>query len=281
MTTCLLKRPLTCLVITILVAGATVSPAYAQYRPLPAPGSGAASQKGEKYHFEVSFNLWNPVPSFVVASDGLGIGGTTIDAQADLGIQQRQINDFRIVFKPAARHKFRFSYLPMDYISTVTLNATIYFNGRQYPVSAEVGSDLKWKTYRIGYEYDFVSNKAGFFGMILEAKETTAEIQLTSVVGNELAKAQAPIPAIGFIGRVYPATGFSVTGEYTIFKLPGNVFKDIDAHYTEFDIYATYNFTNNFGAQAGYRRIDVWVTVTNVHGSALLSGPYFGGVARF
>jgi len=281
MTTCLLKRPLTCLAITILVAGATVSPAYAQYRPVPAPGSGAASQTGEKYHFEISVDFWNPVPSFGVSSDGLGLGGSTIDAQADLGLEQRWMNDFRIVIKPGARHKFRFSYLPMDYISTATLTGTIYFNGREYPVSAEIESNLRWNTFRFGYEYDFVSSKAGFLGMVLEGKTTTAEIQLTSAAGNEFAKAQATVPAIGVVGRFYFAPGFSVTGEYTVFKMPGNLFKDLDAHYTEFDVYGTYNFTNNFGAQAGYRRIDVWFSETNVHGSALLDGLYFGGVARF
>ena len=281
MTTCLLKRPLTCLVITILVAGATVSPAYAQYRPLPARGSAAGAQKGEDYRIEISVNLWNPDPSFVVSSDGLGVQGTTIDAQADLGIQKKRIYDVRVVLKPAARHKFRFAYLPMAYTSTATLNATIRFNGRQYPVSAEVGSDLQWKTYRLGYEYDLVSTNAGFLGVLLEAKINQTQIQLTSAVGNEFAKAQVPIPAIGAIARVYLAPGFSVTGEYTYFKLPSSLIKDVSGHYTEYDVYATFNLTNNVGAQAGYRKIDVGVTATNVSGSAILKGPYFGGVLRF
>lgn len=281
MTMCSLKRLLPCLVTVILVAGAAASPAYAQYRPLPAPGSASARQQGENYHVEISVNLWNPVPSFGVSSDGLGITGTTIDALADLGIQRKRVYDIRIVLKPAARHKFRFSYLPMAYTSTATLKDPVYFNGRQYPVSAQVGSDLEWKTYRIGYEYDLVSNKAGFLGVILEAKATTAQVQLTSVVGNEFAKAQAPVPAIGAIGRVYLAPRFSVTGEYTVFKLPASLLKDVNAHYTEFDIYGTYNVTNNFGAQAGYRKIDASVSVTNVSGSAKLTGPYFGGVVRF
>ena len=281
MTKCSLKPVLSCLVTLLLVTGAAISPAYAQYRPLPAPGSGAASQKGENYHFEISVNLWNPDPSFVVSSDGLGVLGTTINAQGDLGIQKKQIYDIRVVLRPAVHHKFRFAYVPMDYTSTATVNATIYFNGRQYPVSAQVASDLQWKTYRFGYEYDIVSTKSGFFGVVLEAKVTQAQIQLDSVVGNEFAKAQAPIPAIGAIGRVYVAPGFSITGEYTYFKLPANLVKNTIGHYTEYDVYTTFNVTNNLGAQAGYRKVDVGVSVTNVQGTAVLSGPYFGGVVRF
>jgi hypothetical protein len=286
MTKCSPKCLLPCLVIAILLAGSTTAPAYAQYRPMPAPGAASAGQKGENYHVEISGHAWNPVPSFVVSSDGLGISGTQIDAQADLGIEQKRVYDIRVVLKPAAKHKFRFSYQLMEYTSTATLNATVYFKGREYPVSALVGSDLQWKTYRMGYEYDFVSNNAGFFGVILEAKATTAQIQIDSAVGNEFAKAQAPIPAIGAIARVYLAPGFSVTGEYSIFKLPSSILKDVDAHYTEFDVYATYNLTNNIGAQVGYRNIDVGVTVDNVkdstvHGAAKLNGLYFGGVLRF
>ncbi|MCX6539056.1 MAG: YfaZ family outer membrane protein [Acidobacteria bacterium] len=280
MTKCSLKVLLPCLVV-ILVAAVTVSPAYAQYRPMPAPGSASASQKGESYHVEISANLWSPDPVFVVSSDSLGVAGTTINAQGDLGIVKKQIYDIRIVLKPATRHKFRFAYLPLAYTSTAAIDATIYFNGRQYPVNAQIASDLQWKTYRFGYEYDFVSTKSGFFGVVLEAKVTQAQIQLNSVVGNEFAKAQAPIPAIGAIGRVYLAPGFSITGEYTYFKLPSSLVKDTIAHYTEYDFYTTFNVTNNLGAQAGYRKINIGVTVTNVHGSAMLSGPYFGGVVRF
>lgn len=280
MTKCSLNVLRPCLVMGLLAA-VTAAPVSAQYRPLPAPGSASTSQKGENYHVEISANYWSPDPLFVVSSDGLNIAGTAISAEGDLGIQKKGNYDIRVVLRPAVRHKFRFEYLPLTYTSTATLNATVYFNGRQYPISAQVGSDLQWKTYRLGYEYDFVSNKTGFFGVVLEAKITQAQIQLTSVVGNEFAKAEATIPAIGAIARVYLATGFSVTGEYTYFKLPASLIKDAAGHYTEFDIYTTFNLTNNLGAQAGYRKVNIGVTVSNVFGSAKLNGPYVGGVVRF
>ncbi|MEI6669308.1 MAG: hypothetical protein WCP29_14235 [Acidobacteriota bacterium] len=280
MTKCSLNALLPCLAIAAIGALAG-SPAYAQYRPQPALGAASAAQKGENYHVEIGVNLWNPDPNIGVSSDGLGVAGTLIDAQGTLGVQKKQVYDIRVVLKPAARHKFRFSYLPMSYTSTATLNATVTFNGRSYPINAQVASDLQWNTYRLGYEYDFVSNKAGFFGIVLEAKVTQAQIQLNSIVGNEFSKAQAPIPAIGAIARVYLAPGISITGEYTYFKLPTSVVKDITGHYTEYDVYSTINVTNNLGAQAGIRKIDVGVSVTNVTGSAAFSGPYFGGVVRF
>jgi hypothetical protein len=41
------------------------------------------------------------------------------------------------------------------------------------------------------------------------------------------------------------------------------------------------NFTNNFGAQAGYRSFDVLYKVKGDEGELTLKGFYFGGVARF
>lgn len=281
MTKCSLTRVRPILAILALVAGVGAAPAYAQYRPLPAPGSASAGPKGENFHLEISANLWNPDPSFVASSDGSGIQGTLIDAQGTLGIQKKRIYDFRLVLKPGRRHKFRFAYLPMTYTSTATLNATVYFKGQRYPVTTPVDSDLQWKTLRAGYEYDFISNNSGFFGIVLEAKLTQTQLQLNSTIGNELAKAQAPIPAIGGIARVYVASGVSITAEYSYFKLPSSLIKDTTAHYTEYDIYATYNLTNNLGVQGGYRKIDIGVAVTNVTGAAKLSGMHFGGVVRF
>lgn len=281
MTKCSLTRALPCLVGVLLIAALSAVPAVAQYRPVPAPGAASAGQKGENYHVEFAVNLWNPNPDIVASSDGLGIQGTPIDAQGTLGIQKKRIYDFRLVLRPAKRHKFRFAYLPLNYKSTATLNTIVYFNGREYPVTAPVDSDLQWKTFRVGYEYDFVSNSTGFFGVVLEAKVTQTQIQLTSAIGNEFAKAQAPIPAIGGIGRVYVAPGFSITAEYMYFKLPSKLIEDTRGHYNEYDVYATYNVTNNVGAQIGYRKIDVGVTHINVDGSAKLSGLYFGGVVRF
>ncbi len=41
------------------------------------------------------------------------------------------------------------------------------------------------------------------------------------------------------------------------------------------------NFTNNFGAQFGYRSLDLLIRVDNDEGDMKMKGFYFGGVARF
>jgi len=265
----------------LVVAGLTV-PAEAQYRPLPSSGYGTgAGPKGEPYHVEAAFNLWDPLPDFVISSESLGIPGTSISVQADLDIQQERKFEFRLVLRPAKKHKFRFHYLPLVYEATTTLKADIIFNGIKYPLSTQVESNLAWKTYRIGYEYDIISRAQGFFGIILEAKYTDASIQLRSPFGVEFARARAPIPALGAIGRVYIARLASITAEFTGFSLPSSIDPDYQAHYYDWDIYGTVNFTNNFGAQVGYRSLSLGYVAKQDKGDATLAGLYFGGVARF
>jgi hypothetical protein len=261
----------------------TVTPrAVAQYRPLPA-GSYATGNNplGEPYHVEFAFNLWNPEPNIVIASESLGIPGSDIDVRADLGVEKQTTYEFRLVLRPGKKHKFRFNYIPLTYDAGTKLTGEIIFNGIKYPVSTTVNTKLQWRTYRIGYEYDFVSNARGFFGMVLEAKLTDINFELTSPIGTEFARAQAPIPAIGAIGRVYIARYASVTGEFTALKIPSSIDASYGGHYYEWDIYGTVNFTKNLGAQVGWRSHDIAWLAKEDSGSASLRGLYFGGVARF
>ena len=97
---------------------------------------------------------------------------------------------------------------------------------------------------------------------------------------REFVHAQAPIPAIGVIGRAYVAPNISITGEFSGFKLP-DIDDDYKADYFDFDLYGTVNFTENVGAQVGYRRLTVFYRIDEDEGDLKLKGLYFGGVVRF
>ena len=51
--------------------------------------------------------------------------------------------------------------------------------------------------------------------------------------------------------------------------------------YYDFDLYGTVNFSDHFGAQAGYRSFDVFYKVKQDNGTMKLKGLYFGGVGAF
>ncbi len=278
-----MRTPSKCLGPCVVVLGVVMgvaAPAFAQYRPLPIYG-GNQTASSNTYHIEFGFNLWSPAPAFVIQSESLGIPGSNIDIQADLGLQKKAIYDLRLVLSPARKHKFRFQYVPMQYTGATRLTGDLIFNGIRFPVDVTVSTDFTWSTLRLGYEYDFVSRDAGFVGFIIEAKYMDAQLQLASPTGVEFARARAPIPAVGGIARVNIGRYVTVTGEATYFKLPESIDPRYRAHFIDVDLYGTFNFTRNLGVQGGFRRLALGYQVENDQGQGLLLGPYFGGVVRF
>jgi hypothetical protein len=259
------------------VVGLTASTAHAQY-PVKGPADPAT---GEKYHVEIGGFLWDPNPQIVISSESLGIVGSDIDFVSDLGIQKTWFKQLRVVLRPAKKHKFRFEYTPITYDAVGKLTANIVFNGILFPVTLPVTTNLQWKAYRFGYEYDFVSRDRGYVGLILESKYTDIQATLSNVIGAEFTRARAPIPAAGVVGRVYVVPNISITGEFSGIKWPGSINDRYRAKYFDFNFYGTVNFTNNFGVQAGYRSFDVEYKIKDDEGDLQLKGLYLGGLVRF
>lgn len=270
----------------------TPSTALAQYQPRPLNDPAT----GESYHIEAGVGLWFPTATIVVASESLGISGTSINFTNDLGVQDKRLPAVQLVLRPSRKTKFRLEYIPIKLQATSTLQRAIVFNGQRYNIGVPVNALMDWKAYRFGIEYDVVSRNRGFGGLILDVKYTDALVQLTSPVNNEFVEAKAPIPTIGAIGRYYVVPNISLTAEMTGFSLswlPASWVKDNSGHFVNVDIYGTINFTNNLGVQAGYRSMDVGYTLKSTvptqcpatssgnAGCFTLKGPYIGAVARF
>jgi hypothetical protein len=257
----------------------SVAPAAAQYRPRPVNDAPPA----ENFLIEGSVGLWRPSPAMSISSESFGIVGSRIDLRQDLGLTNTRLGELHVVFHPWRKHKFRFQYIPLDYQQTATLKREIVFNGQRYNVGLPVISELDWQAYRFGYEYDFISMRRGFGGVILDLKQTHVRASLRSPLPqlDEYTEGIAPVPAIGGIARVYVVPSVSITGELTAIKVPTSTNYDFRGHYTELDIYGTVNFNRHVGAQVGYRSLDVDAVIDNDSGSFTVKGFYFGVVARY
>ena len=260
-----------------LASVAMPSSAAAQYGAKPASDRAT----GETYHMEIGGFLWFPTPDIAITSESLGIVGSKIDFVTDLGIETSTFKQIRMVARPSTRNKFRFEYTPITYTATSSLKRDLIFNGIRYPIPLSVATELKWKAYRFGYEYDFLYRNRGFVGFLLEAKYTDVEATLSNALDTEFVHARAPIPAVGFIGRGYVDPNISITGEFSFFPLPQDISEDYKAKYYDFDLYGTVNFTDNFGAQGGYRSFDVFYHIKKDEGALTVKGIYFGGIVRF
>jgi hypothetical protein len=236
---------------------------------------------GEDYHVEVSFNFWNPTPEPIVNSEALGILGTDVNLVNDLGIEKQTLRDLRLVLRPATKHRFRVNYLPMNYDAQSTVRREFIFNGLRYPVGLPVATTAQFKTWRFGYEYDFLYRERGFLGVLFDVKVTDVNVGLNSPIGDEFTKALAPIPTIGGVARVYPARNVALNGEVSYFKIPDSASDEYKGRYIDFDLSATFNVHPNFGVEAGYKSIDVFYQAKSDTGTLTFKGLYFGGTARF
>jgi hypothetical protein len=269
--------------LTLLAGLSWAVPAHAQY------GARASDNRatGEKYTFEAAGTFWNPTPDIVISSEGLGILGDNVDFVNTLGIEKTRFKQLKLALRPATKHKFRFEYTPIEYTASKTIATTFVFNGQRFNIGLPVTTEMQWKAYRFGYEWDFLYKDRGFAGVLLDVKYTDVSATLSATAlgttGSEFTHAEAPIPAIGFIGRGYVMPNISITGEFSFFKLPDKAIAsdDYSGKYYDFDLYGTVNFNDHVGAQVGYRSFDVFYKVKQDHGTLNLKGPYFGGVVRF
>jgi hypothetical protein len=267
-------RPGICTFVALTLAAASAS---AQFRPRPMDEPSI----GEKYHVEAAASLWFPGTNISLASESLGIPGDLIDFKSDLGLMDKKLPMLELQLRPARRHKFRLEFIPIDFTQAAVLHRSLKFNGQLYGAGAPVNSELDWKSWRFGYEYDFIVRDRGFAGFITELKYTDITGTLTSGAIDEFTHAQAPIPAIGGIGRVYVVPSVSVTGEVTGVALPDKAIKSASGHYVDVDVYGTVNFTDNVGVKAGYRSMDLGYTFKVDSGTFTLRGLYFGLVLRY
>jgi hypothetical protein len=254
---------------------AAALPASAQFRP---PVERAV---GEDYHFEVAYSFWSADPSLVINSESLGIPGTDVDLVEDLGIVSKRLRRLNLALRPGRKHKLRFEYMPISYEADTTLQREFIFNGQRYRVGLPVNTTADFKTYRFGYEYDFLYMARGFLGALVDVKYTDVRVELLSPIGSEFTSVAAPVPTAGVVGRGYVAKNLAVGGEVTFFRVPGGISESYGGDYTDFDIYGLLNFTNNVGAQVGYRSIDVFYEVDEDSGALKFKGWYFGGTVRF
>jgi len=241
------------------------SSAFAQSVPPP-----------EQTRVEIAAMWWKPEPEITLRSGDLS---SDIDFVGDLGIEQERFREIRVTLKPALKHKLRFAYIPVRYFEEgKLLSRTITFRGRQYDLNLPVNTAVNWDFYRFGYEYDFVSGRRGFVGILADVKYNKLDAELASPVGAERTEQTVPVPTIGGIARVYLGDYVSATGEFTGFTFDRTDFR---GKFYDFDVYGQVNFTRTLAFQMGYRSVKVDYFVEQDEGVLNLEGLYFGGVLRF
>jgi hypothetical protein len=269
-----MKRAVIACVLFLSWAG----PTFAQTAPKPAaPDNGGI---GEKYWIEFAYTFWQPGLDGNLTSDRLNVIGSRVDLTSDLSLETARFHDFRFVIHPWKKHRIKVQYTPIEFKGSGVLSRDITFAGVVYPISLPIESSLDWKVFRVGYEYDFFYKPRGFIGALVTVGQTSLNARIDSVIGNAEAVGTAPLIEFGAAGRFYPIPHLAINVEGSGLKLtdlePDNMLKTMS-----WDLSATYNFTNNVGASAGWRRLDTNLKIKGDAGELDFKGFWFGAVVRY
>jgi hypothetical protein len=255
---------------------------------IPAPAQAQRSRYnvsqpavGELYYIEGGIGVWNPDPSIKVSSSRLALIGSEVDAVTDLGITKTRFTDLNLVLRLAKKHKINFEYLPIKYDAESVLTRTIVFGGVSYTIGLPVASTIEFKSYRVGYEYDIFYRDRWYVGVAVDVKFSNASARLSSPIGTASAAQSEPLPGLGAVARVYVAKNVAIGGEFSTFKLPNSLIADYSGHYLDYDIYGRGNFNDHFGAQGGYRSLDLTYRANQDAGDLVLKGFYIKALVRF
>ena len=244
------------------------------------PDQGPRPAMGEDYRLEISAAWWKPHLAGSVSSDRLNLIGSKIDLVSDLGFGEARFRDLRVTLRPARKHKVRFQYTPLEYAASGQLARQVVFAGHVFDVALPIDSRLGWKVWRLGYEWDFVYKSRGFIGVLFEARKTELTAALSSLAATGEVGAQAPLPAIGLVARAYPLPDLALNFEISGLKVPEFDGK-YEGNYSDIELSAIVNVTNNLGVGGGWRRLDTNLRIERDFGDLKFRGMWFGGAIRF
>jgi hypothetical protein len=159
------------------------------------------------------------------------------------------------------------------------LTDNVVFNGRTFPISSRVITNLDLKMLDGEVQFDILRPDlvaASFnLGLILKVKYVDGKVDLESTAGTERKEFKAPIPMVGLAAGV----GFlkdlvRVDARATGVTYGGN-------HLYEGDIFASFAPFPFFRVQGGYRFMDLSIDDDDIVAKLKLKGPYVGAQISF
>jgi hypothetical protein len=244
----------------------------------PAAAQDVETPDCERFHVELATMWWWSSPTFELQSGNLAeAANTSVDFTSTFGLSRERFSDIRVVGKIGAKHRLRFSYVPIRFEQSATLGAPIVFDDRTFvgPASASI----RWDLWRFGYQWNVVNRSRGFFGVIGELKYNDFDAAASAGVVGAAQDVKAPIPTVGVAARGYVLPNVAISGEFTGIKIPQN--DSLGGSFFDLDVSATANVGRHFGVQGGFRSVSTDYLIDLDRGKLAVRGAYFGVISRF
>lgn len=211
----------------------------------------------------------------VVESD---IGGK-FDFKDDLGIDDENLPEARLIFHTGPNSLLRLAYTQVDYSGEDSVTRTVEFKGQSYTAGTRVESDLDIKYTRLGWLWYFLSlaDEKVKLGSIVEVKAVMADISLKApaLSLSESEDFFGGLPTAGLALDVKPIEKLKLFGE-----ISGIAAGDYGYF---FDAEAGIAFAplEHLSIEAGYRMIDLKAEDDPDFATVQMNGPFVSATLRF
>jgi hypothetical protein len=241
-----------------------------------------AAPNGENALVELELRGWAPTMRGNVQSSSTGIPGTDVSLGDTLGVNTQQ--NFlwpKATLHFADRHRLFVSYLGMRYAGDKAITQSFTFNGTTYNVNEPVHSQIDFKEYVLGYQYDVLKFSRFALNLNLQVHYLDIETEVRSATqGSNKESFEVPIPTIGAGVQLWPTNWLKLSGDFNVFKMgiPGAKGELIDSQAA-----LTISPVERIGLSVGYRyyRILARDTDSNDRADWLQKGPYVSLMFRF
>ena len=232
--------------------------------------------------FEIGVRGYYWFPGFKadMKSDSAGLSGTDINLKDNLDVGTEAFPSVE-VFGGLGRSHLGLTYTPIAYSGSTRLAIPINFDGKPFPVGANVDTDLKLRMLDLEYRFTALNMENIMAGFSLDAigqlKYIDGEAKIAAPATGMQGKhtIQLPIPMVGVGAHVglllnilearAKITGISYSGNYLYEALA-------DISWTPFPL---------LDIHAGYKVIRVHLDRDNFFMNAEFSGPYVALTVSF
>ena len=205
----------------------------------------------EHYRLRLEYDYWIAEITGEIQKGGDELTGR-VDVTEDLGLENKDLHDFRATLRLGGRHKLRGSWVSLDYDGDVILERAFIFDGTFFRQGERTVTSMKGNLWSAEYELDLLQSGVGHLGLLIGAKylDVDSVIVQPEVGRRETGTQRAPVPVLGASGRFYVGrlsfsaeiTGLTLGSRGSLYDVSGQ---------------ARFHVTDRVGVGAGYRWLRV------------------------
>jgi hypothetical protein len=205
----------------------------------------------------------------------------TIDLTQDLGLQDDEAFEGRLLVRPSKRTLFRVGWTPLTLTGEQVVSRTIVFLGREFDISSRVLSELELDYGRLGFAWQFLSTRDGRFriGPLVEAKAFRGTATLSApdlaVPATESAEFEVAFASAGLILDLEASDRLHIFAEGSV------LLDESEGELNEIEVGVRFFATKALAIVAGVRQLEIDATDRDDLLQMDLEGAFAGLSLRF